>query len=172
MRAGILGMAAAIAAIALGGLSASARPLTPAEKRFLPFYSDMPACADEDVLRTVQNRFEQREDYFWKSGLKILRFETVREAGLRPNGLDYMPRRYCSARAMLNDGSARATYFWVGENQDMTGDDAFRSVAQGLTLGLLPRFNPSPVNNWGVEWCVVGLDRNYAYAKDCKAVRP
>jgi len=25
---------------------------------------------------------------------------------------------------------------------------------------------------WGVEWCVVGLDRNLAYAPSCSVLRP
>jgi hypothetical protein len=25
---------------------------------------------------------------------------------------------------------------------------------------------------WGVEWCVVGLDRNWAYSPACKMARP
>jgi hypothetical protein len=26
--------------------------------------------------------------------------------------------------------------------------------------------------SWGVEWCVVGLDRNWAYNPACKMARP
>ena len=26
--------------------------------------------------------------------------------------------------------------------------------------------------NWGVQWCVVGADRNWAYNPDCKAAGP
>jgi hypothetical protein len=26
--------------------------------------------------------------------------------------------------------------------------------------------------SWGVEWCVVGLDRNYAYAPACTMALP
>jgi len=26
--------------------------------------------------------------------------------------------------------------------------------------------------SWGVEWCVVGLDRNWAYNPRCKMARP
>jgi hypothetical protein len=25
---------------------------------------------------------------------------------------------------------------------------------------------------WGVEWCVVGYDRNFAYAPRCRMARP
>ena len=27
-------------------------------------------------------------------------------------------------------------------------------------------------SSWGVEWCVVGLDRNWAYNPACKMARP
>ena len=26
--------------------------------------------------------------------------------------------------------------------------------------------------NWGVQWCVVGADRNWAYNPDCQAAGP
>ena len=26
--------------------------------------------------------------------------------------------------------------------------------------------------NWGVQWCVVGVDRNWAYNPDCAAASP
>jgi len=26
--------------------------------------------------------------------------------------------------------------------------------------------------NWGVQWCVVGIDRNWAYNPECKAAGP
>ena len=173
MRTGFSGMLAGV--LALGAAFApalEARPLTPAEQRYNPWHAQLPKCDDPAVLSFVQSRFGQRESYYWKSGLEIDRIERVREAGFRKTGLDFIPRRYCEARALVNDGRARAVVYSVGEDMDMTGSDAIRSFGQSLTLGLLPAFNPSPLNNWGVDWCVVGLDRNYAHGLNCKAARP
>ncbi len=175
MRTGIIGLLAGLCALAGAATVASianARPLTPAEQRYLPWQALLPKCDDPSVLSFVQSRFEQRESYYWKSGLGIQGFDKVRETGFRSTGLDYIPRRYCEARAAMNDSRTRAVYYAVGEDMDMTGADAIRSVAQSVTLGLWPTLNPSPLNNWGVDWCVVGLDRNYAYGRNCKAARP
>ena len=173
MRTGFFGlMAGAMALVATFVSLAEARPLTPAEQRYNPWRAQLPRCDDPSVLSFVQSRFGQRESYYWKSGLEIDRIERARETGFRKTGLDYIPRRYCEARAVVNDARTRVVVYSVGEDMDMTGGDVFRSFGQSLTLGLLPDFNPSPLNNWGVDWCVVGLDRHYAHGLNCKAARP
>lgn len=171
MQTKLLGVLAGFAAAVFGG-SVLARPLTPAENRYHPYYAAMPACDSEQVLSTVQSRFEQRESKYWKSGLVIEGFVKVRETGFRSTGLDYIPRRYCQAGAVMNDRKVRNVVYWIGEDMNMTGGNVVRSLSQSLTFGLLPAFNASPFDNWGIDWCVVGLDRNYAYAQNCRAARP
>lgn len=165
-------MIAAGIALAIGAGAVSARPLTPAERRFHPYFADLPKCDDPSVATFLQYRFEQRESYYWKSGLEIERLVNIRQTALRKTGLDYIPRRYCEAKAILNDGKARAMIYWIGEDVDMTGTDAARSLTQTLTFGLLPSLNTGPPANWGGEWCVVGLDRSLAYGLNCRAARP
>ncbi|WP_051952665.1 hypothetical protein [Methylocapsa aurea] len=145
---GLLGMAAL--AVAIGGLVgvAAARPLVPAERRYSPYDGILPACDDPAALERIQSRFHDRESEFWKTGLEILGFEKVTEIGYRSNGLDYIPRRYCVARAYMNDAQLRSVSFSI--NQDL-----------GI-IGI----------GFGVEWCVSGLDRNDAYAPNCKMARP
>jgi hypothetical protein len=41
-----------------------------------------------------------------------------------------------------------AVYYWIGEDTGIIGA------------------------TWGVRWCVVGLDRNWAYNPACKMARP
>jgi hypothetical protein len=60
----------------------------------------------------------------------------------------YIPRRYCSADVMLSDGKQRTVHYSIIE------DGGFAGFGQG------------------VEWCVTGLDRNWAYNPGCKAARP
>lgn len=127
---------------------AEARPLVPSERRYIPFDGVLPDCADPAALERIRWDFRDRESEFWKTGLEILGFEQVREIGYRTNGLDYIPRRYCTARAYMNDGQARTVSFSIDK------DLGFIGVA------------------FGVEWCVGGLDRNYAYAPNCKMARP
>lgn len=176
MRAAVLGfatgIASAILAIATGAQLADARPLTPAEQRFIPYSAQLPHCAAEGVLSTIQSRFRERESRYWKSGLDIDGFDKIRETAFRKNGLDYIPRRYCQARVLMNDRKLRTIVYSIGEDLNMTGGDAVRSVTQSLTFGLLPDLNLSPFENWGVDWCITGLDRNYAFGLNCKAARP
>jgi len=127
---------------------ASARPLVPAERRYSPYSGNLPACDDSGVLGFIQDRFHQTQAEYWSSGLEIVSYDRVRELGYRTNGLDYIPRRYCGAEALMNDQKPRAVAYWIGEGMGIIG------------------------TGWGVEWCVVGLDHNYADAPNCAQELP
>lgn len=126
----------------------SARPIVPAENRYIPYSGRLPACRDPGVLDTIQDHFQQAQDEYWTSGLRIVGWKRVHEIGYRTHGLDYIPRRYCGAQALMNDRKVRAVSYWIGEGLGLIG------------VG------------WGVEWCVVGLDHNYADGLNCKEARP
>jgi hypothetical protein len=128
--------------------SAQTRPLVPAERRYDPYSGQLPVCGDDLVLGQIQSRFHDRERSFWTSGLEIVGFGEVREIGMRSNGLDYIPRRYCMAQVLLNDRSAHTVSYAIAEDLGFIGW------------------------GFGVDWCVAGLDRNYAYAPDCQMARP
>lgn len=106
----------------------------------------VPAC--ETGLDTITSRFAEKESRFWSSDLNILGFERVREVAYRPWAPNAIPRRYCSALALLSDGLRHPVYFSIGEDTGYAG------------------------TTWGVEWCVVGTDRNWAYNPNCKMARP
>jgi hypothetical protein len=120
----------------------------PAEARWAPFSSDMPACEAAGVLAAVSSRFNQTQREFWNSQLAISSFDRVREIGFRSNGLAYIPRRFCIARAAMSDSKERTVIYNV--------------VSAFGIIGI----------SWGVEWCVVGLDPNFAYAPACSTLRP
>jgi len=128
---------------------ADARPMTPAERRDMPLSPDMPGCADPMVLARISSRFDAREWKFWDSGLSITGFDRVAEIGYRTNGLDYVPRRYCTARAIFSDGAMRKVTYAIASDLGWLG-----------------------VLGYGVDWCVDGLDRNHAYGAGCRAARP
>ncbi|MGA8961385.1 MAG: hypothetical protein WB475_14375, partial [Pseudolabrys sp.] len=90
----------------------------------------------------------QKEGRFWNSDLQILGFERVREIAFRPWAPQTVPRRFCTAVASVSDGHKHTVNYWIGEDTGMIG------------------------MTWGVEWCVVGLDRNWAYNPACKMARP
>jgi hypothetical protein len=121
---------------------------TPAEARWAPFFDDMPPCDDSGVLSTISGRFAGTQRGFWNSNLAIAGFERVREIGFRSNGLSYIPRRYCIARAAMTDQRQRTVAYAIATQTGIIG------------------------NTWGVEWCVVGIDPTLAYAPDCEVIKP
>jgi hypothetical protein len=141
----------AIAILALLGLCGAAGAQgysTPAEQRYSPYDARLPPCDDPGVLGRISDRFQQKEAEFWGSSLQIGGYDRVRQIGFRANGLGYIPIRYCLARAEVNDLKPRAVIYQIQED-----------------LGIIGW-------GYGVEWCVVGLDRNLAYAPGCQSLRP
>jgi hypothetical protein len=102
----------------------------------------------ESALGTIASQFQEKESTYWNSALRITAYGRIHETAYRPWQSDNIPRRFCSGDAMLNDGTIRTVHFSIIE------DGGFASYSQG------------------VEWCVVGLDRNWAYNPACKAARP
>lgn len=110
------------------------------------YTSELPQC--DAALGYIASAFATKESRFWNSSLEILDFADVRETALRPWAEQSIPRRYCSAQARVSDGAWHPVHYWIGEDTGLIGA------------------------SWGVEWCVVGLDRNWAYNPSCKMARP
>ena len=106
----------------------------------------VPAC--EYGLDVIASRFATKEGRFWNSALQITGFEKVRQVAFRPWADHTIPRRWCSATAYISDGTKRRVDYQIGEDTGFAGA------------------------TWGVEWCVVGYDRNWAYNPACKMARP
>jgi hypothetical protein len=106
----------------------------------------LPQC--EAAVGKITYAFEQKESRFWNSRLEILGFDQIREIAFRPWANDTIPRRFCSARAQISDGRWHSVNYSIAEDTDLIGA------------------------TWGVQWCVVGLDRNWAYNPACKMARP
>jgi hypothetical protein len=102
----------------------------------------------EAALSKITEQFREKESTFWNSSLQITAFGRIHETAFRPWQSDSIPRRYCSGDVMLSDGKQRTVHYSIIE------DGGFSGVGQG------------------VEWCVTGLDRNWAYNPGCKAARP
>lgn len=140
--------AGALAALLALASAASARPLVPAEERDQPYSGIVRACTDPSALGYIKGQFVSREAEYWHSGLSIVGFDDVREIGMRSNGLDYIPRRYCTARAIMSDNKVRPVTFSIDE------------ASAGIGFG----------DN--VVWCVTGLDRDNSFAPACVEARP
>jgi hypothetical protein len=108
----------------------------------------VPLCDDPAALATVASRFAEKEEKFWDPTLRILGFDRVRETAWRPWAENTIPRRFCTATAFVNDGRPRPVYYSLAEGTGIIG------------------------TGFGVEWCVVGLDRNWAYNPACRMAQP
>ena len=140
-----LALAPTLAGMAHGAL---ARPVIPAEKRYYDYDGDLPACGDQGVLSTISARFARKESEYWNTSLEIVSFDRVKLLAVRPWGLDHIPRNFCTARALLNDDSYHDVSYSVAEDTGIIGFGT------------------------GVEWCLLGLDRDLAYAPACQLARP
>jgi hypothetical protein len=139
--------AAAMTLLALGQPAKAANPL---ELNFWlsgPKYEGRVAPC-EAALSTISTQFQEKESTFWNSALTITGYGNIHEVAFRPWQSDNIPRRYCSGSVMLNDSSVHLVHFSIIEDGGFAGFDQ------------------------GVEWCVTGLDRNWAYNPGCRAARP
>ena len=80
--------------------------------------------------------------------MQITNFDQIREVAYRPWADGTIPRRFCSGRVQTSDGQWRTVRYSIVEDGGMIGA------------------------SWGVQWCVVGVDRNWAYNPDCRAAGP
>ena len=102
----------------------------------------------EKAFGTITSQFQEKESNFWNSPLQIVAFGNIHEVAFRPWQSDNIPRRFCSAVAVVSDGTRHPVHYWIGEDTGFAGA------------------------TWGVEWCVTGLDRNWAYNPACRMARP
>jgi hypothetical protein len=102
----------------------------------------------ESALGTITSQFREKESTYWNSALTITAYGRIHETSFRPWQSDNIPRRFCSGDVMLSDGKMRTVHYSIIE------DGGFAGVEQG------------------VEWCVTGLDRNWAYNPGCRSAKP
>jgi hypothetical protein len=146
-----LGGAAAVGALL--GLLASAQTAQAANPLELNFWLSGPLYEGQvapcvRALSTITNQFQEKESAYWNSRLEITGYNNIHEIAFRPWQSDNIPRRYCSGKAMTSDGKTHTVNFSIIE------DGGFASYDQG------------------VEWCVRGLDRNWAYNPACRLAGP
>ncbi len=142
---------------------------TPAEARWAPLHANdanVPACDDLRVLSNITGGFAGTENEYWGGQHAIEGYERIREIGFRSNGIDYIPRRFCIARALVIDTRVPAP------QRPQAHTTIYQVNATGGPLGMM----------WGVEWCVADFDRERAYSThfvadgaydpECAVLRP
>ena len=108
----------------------------------------LPPCDYPDALVKIASRFNQTENMYWAIDLRVVNFERIRETAFRPWAANTIPRRFCSGIVEVSDGRRHTIYYSIAEDTGMIGA------------------------SWGIEWCIVGLDRNWAYNPACKIAGP
>lgn len=134
--------------MALGAAGAQAADWPERTQQVTVDVSRVPACDNPRVLHEVADSFQDKESTYWNSDLKLIGFSQTREMAYRPWGVEFVERRFCHSRTTVSDHVERDVYYVIGYE---TG-----------TLGI----------TWGVEFCVIGLDRNLAYSPACKMAQP
>ena len=145
-------VACLVLALAFAASALPARAANFLEKNFWlsgPRYDRViPTCDYPPALDRIIGRFGTTEHRFWNSDLRIVGIEDIRENAVLPWAAQSIPRRFCSGTALINDGVRHPIYYSIGEDTGLIGME------------------------WGVNFCVVGLDRNGAYNPDCRAAKP
>jgi len=138
--------------VAIGGSVTTGRAAGWLEKNFWlsgPRYdSNVPLCEEPGPLNKIVARFATKEGRFWNSALTIVGFEKIREVAWEPWSSGTIPRRYCTGSVLVSDGKRHQINYSIIEDGGMISA------------------------SYGVEWCVVGLDRDWANNPNCRAARP
>jgi hypothetical protein len=150
---GRVALLSALLAVAFAALAAA--PARAADWLEMNFYLSgpryegiLPPCDYRRALEKISRRFSEKEGRFWNSDLAIVGFDKIRETAFRAWAAHTIPRRFCSAIVEISDGRKAPIHYAIAED----------AANIGIT--------------WGVEWCVVGLDRNWAYNPACKMAQP
>jgi hypothetical protein len=146
-------LASALLALAFSALGVSQpRAANWFEKNFWlsgPNYDRVvPSCDYPPALDRIIANFRTKEYRFWNSEMRIVGFENIQELDFLPWAAQSIPRRYCRGIAVINDGGRHTIYYSIAEDTGMIGMD------------------------WGVNFCVAGLDRNWAYNPACRGAGP
>mgnify|MGYP006909112565 CR=1 FL=1 len=141
---------------ALGLRGAAAGRSSPAPPDSSPFNAAAPpsapwqgpACADNAVLTRIPAHSAQPEAAYWHTGVKMAHITGARETTFRDWDPPIIATRFCTGSAYLTDGRQYNLVYWLRSEQGFAGV------------------------NWGVQFCLVGRDREYAYAPACRMLRP
>jgi hypothetical protein len=143
----ILALSASFASLLFTG-GALATPPFPAEDRTIPYSGNLPTCEDDGTLQQITQAFNYSRYWYSRERLELDHFEAIKEIGFRTNGPEFIPRRYCVARATFSDGRQREV--------------KYNLIERGGFVGI----------GSGVEWCVVGEDPFHVYSPACRAAGP
>jgi hypothetical protein len=107
----------------------------------------VPACQEGAVLETIRSKFSTADDRVLKAGLGVGTIDRITQVYAGQNDPSHYARRYCEARATLNNGKATRLYYLVEQEAGFVGA------------------------TWNVEFCLEGLDPWHVHDGRCHTVR-
>ena len=107
--------------LALCGAAHAQGYSTPAEQRYSPYDANLPPCDDPGMLAWISSASSRKNRNTGIRSLQIGGYDRVREISFRGNGLGYIPRRYCVARAQLNDLKPHGVIYAIQEDLGIIG---------------------------------------------------
>ena len=108
--------------LAASAATAADAPYSPAARGIVAVDdAGLPGCDNPGVLRRVASAFHDKESEYWNSDLRLGGFELPDEIGLRPWGVEFIPRRFCHTYATTSDGVRRGVHYSIGKNTGTLG---------------------------------------------------
>ncbi|MDR3375410.1 MAG: hypothetical protein P4L98_16925 [Ancalomicrobiaceae bacterium] len=145
------------AALALATVVTVAASSTPAAAFVEPWFENLvgaavtdtsvPKCEEGVVLDTIRSKFGTADAGVLHKGLAIGGVDKIHQAYAGQNDPSPRLRRYCEARAELNDGKHAALYYLVEQTAGFVGV------------------------TWNVEFCLIGLEPWRVHDGRCHTVR-
>lgn len=139
-------LAAAVAALWLI-LPSTAQPADLTIRKAPPVVKVGP-CGEPGVLREIARRFDRTEARYWHTGVRMAEIVNPRPASTRTWPPETTIIHYCTATAYLSDGARHELVYWLREATGFAGYGR------------------------GIEFCLVGRDRQMSYAPACRMLRP
>jgi hypothetical protein len=107
----------------------------------------IPTCGDPSLAIRVIDRFNEVERTYWNGVNTMTGVENLTQRGFHPARDDKVARRWCEGTALFADGARRRMAL------ELSADTNFVGIGPGLA------------------YCVVGLDRHFTYAPNCRVLR-
>jgi len=109
--------------------------------------TSLPACEAPEVIARIHQKFAWSEYSHAYRGVDLVSVDRIREKLTEYYGPRPIPRRYCSARAMLSNGKNVSMPYLIEEGMWVAG------------------------TRWNVEFCATGYDRWHVYGGSCRVLR-
>ncbi len=110
-------------------------------------FKSLPACTSSTVLEKIVKRYNKADRNLWQNGVQIDAINGAYEHTVNSYYNSSIARRYCRAKVYLSNGRHYPVYFLIERGMGLAG------------------------TGWGVEYCLKGSDRWYAYGGWCRVLR-